>query len=90
VPHSTTTSRTTGTEWMLDAACTNQPHLDYFDTECGLEAALNVCATCPVGDACLQYAIEHRMTEGIWGGAWGDELFRIIYSGRSRGRGWDA
>ena len=31
------------------------------------ERAANLCAGCPVTDACLDYAIEHGM-EGIWGG----------------------
>jgi WhiB family redox-sensing transcriptional regulator len=27
-----------------------------------------VCATCPVADICLSWAIETNQTEGIWGG----------------------
>ena len=27
-----------------------------------------ICATCPVADICLSWAIETRQSEGIWGG----------------------
>ena len=85
----TTTSTTVGTDWMERAACVGRLDIDYFDIDCSLQAALETCAVCPVGDICLQYAIEHKLDEGIWGGAWGDELFGIVH-GRRRGRARDA
>jgi transcription factor WhiB len=30
--------------------------------------ARQVCAACPVRQACLDYAISNRITHGIWGG----------------------
>jgi hypothetical protein len=30
--------------------------------------ARQVCAACPVRQACLDYAINNRITHGIWGG----------------------
>ena len=74
---------------MERAACVGRLDIDYFDIDCSLQAALETCAVCPVGDVCLQYAIEHKLDEGIWGGAWGDELFGIVH-GRRRGRARDA
>ena len=74
-----------GTDWMRDAACQHRPYLDWFDLDCGLEEALKICAVCPVGDDCLDYAIKHRLTEGVWGGAWGDELIAIVRGKRPRG-----
>jgi WhiB family transcriptional regulator, redox-sensing transcriptional regulator len=71
------------TSWMDDAACAGHDDLDYFDLDCGLEAALTLCVTCPVGDQCLDYAIKHKLTDGIWGGEWGDSLARLV--GRRRG-----
>ena len=32
------------------------------------EEAKAVCRGCPVAEACLRYALEHRIDEGIWGG----------------------
>jgi hypothetical protein len=59
---------------MQDAACKDRQDLDWFDLECSLMACLSVCAECPVGDACLEYAIRNEITEGLWGGEWGYRL----------------
>jgi WhiB family redox-sensing transcriptional regulator len=32
------------------------------------EAARQICAGCPVREPCLDYAISHGITHGIWGG----------------------
>ena len=32
------------------------------------QQALAVCATCPVVEPCLNYALENREDQGIWGG----------------------
>ena len=83
----TTTSSTVGTDWMERAACVGRLDIDYFDIDCSLQAALETCAVCPVGDVCLDYAIEHNLTDGVWGGAWGDELIGIVKARRrTRGR----
>ena len=63
---------------MKRANCINRPDIDFFDHDCGLQSALAVCATCPVGDQCLDYAIKNNLTDGIWGGAWGSELAAIV------------
>jgi WhiB family redox-sensing transcriptional regulator len=81
-----TISTTVGTDWMHDAACANITHVDMFDLDCGLEQAITLCATCPVGDHCLDYAIQHDLTEGVWGGEWGARLLAIVKQGRRQGR----
>jgi WhiB family redox-sensing transcriptional regulator len=30
--------------------------------------ALNICGHCNVRDLCLDYALQHKEREGIWGG----------------------
>ena len=60
--------------WMEHAACRDRPDLDWFDLDCYLHAVLAVCAICPVGDRCLEYAIEHELRDGVWGGEWGYRL----------------
>ncbi len=67
---------------MEQASCRHRPDLDWFDLDCNLEACINVCATCPVGDRCLDYAIEHDCREGIWSGEWGYRLNLLV---RQRG-----
>jgi hypothetical protein len=44
--------------------------LEVFFPERGESAgpARQVCATCPVRQPCLDYAISNRITHGIWGG----------------------
>jgi hypothetical protein len=32
------------------------------------EPARKICAGCPVRQACLDYALSHAITHGIWGG----------------------
>ena len=78
-----------GTDWMRDAACQHRPDLDWFDLDCNLAACLAVCADCPVGDDCLDYAIEHELRDGLWGGEWGYRLEHYVERGGrgQRGRG---
>lgn len=54
------------------------------------EEAKAVCRTCPVMEQCRQYALEHRIDEGIWGGLDERERRRIhrrktarAYTGRA-------
>jgi WhiB family redox-sensing transcriptional regulator len=55
--------------WRELAACRGV-HLEVFFPERGgsAESARQVCATCPVRQPCLDYAITNRITHGIWGG----------------------
>ena len=62
----------TVTPWREAAAClevTNQVSFfpDKEDLH-GIAKAKAVCATCPVADECLTWAIESNQTEGVWGG----------------------
>ena len=55
--------------WRELAACRGT-ELEVFFPERGETAgpARQVCARCPVRQACLDYAISNRITHGIWGG----------------------
>lgn len=58
------------TEWMEHGLC-RQVDPDLFFPEAGsnmTKRAKRVCASCPVMDECLDYALEHRGVLGIWGG----------------------
>jgi WhiB family transcriptional regulator, redox-sensing transcriptional regulator len=52
----------------------------YPDPEDEAEAAIAkaVCAACSVRVACLEYALNHREKEGVWGGATERERRRIV------------
>lgn len=65
--------------WMADAACTGEPQLWWYPPGEGpgridvvtreLEQnAKDVCATCTVRAACLEYALATNEEFGIWGG----------------------
>lgn len=58
--------------WMDDAACLNvDPDMFFPDTDrhtTQIARAKAVCASCPVRDACLEYALRTGVTDGVWGG----------------------
>ena len=41
-------------------------------------AAKEICAECPVREACLEYALEARPPDGVWGGLTPVERHRLI------------
>ena len=55
--------------WRDQAACRGTD-LDVFFPGRGESAgpARQVCAQCPVRQACLDYALSHGITHGVWGG----------------------
>lgn len=56
-------------EWMADSACLDhQPDLWYSDTNNGLDAAKEICRSCPALAACLLWAIETDERWGVFGG----------------------
>ena len=55
--------------WRYRAACRGAD-LDVFFPGRGesAEPARQVCAGCPVREPCLEFALSHGITHGIWGG----------------------
>ena len=55
-------------KWMASAVCATADPEEWFP-EKGVSAlkAKRICATCPVIDQCLQFALDNNET-GIWGG----------------------
>lgn len=62
----------TVTPWREAASCLDAPAgVTFFPHKEDLVAIVQakaVCATCPVADVCLSWAIETNQSEGIWGG----------------------
>ena len=61
--------------WMEHGACRNPAYNpEWWWPESGDTAkgntpiAVNICGTCDVRDLCLDYALQHKEREGIWGG----------------------
>lgn len=69
--------------WREEAACLNLP-VDPFFPEQGQSAApaKKICATCPVRNECLDYAMTTGQEYGVWGGLTEDERHEL-----RRGRG---
>lgn len=58
------------TTWMATGNCNNHPPAVFFPSDgVGVEVAKKICATCPVKEQCLEYALEARIDHGVWGGA---------------------
>jgi WhiB family transcriptional regulator, redox-sensing transcriptional regulator len=58
------------TEWMGRGNCRDEPPARFFPSDgVGVEAARQICATCPVKAPCLEYALRNRIDHGVWGGA---------------------
>ncbi len=68
------------TAWMADGNCRNYPPAVFFPSNgVGVDRARKICnQDCPVKDQCLDYAIDHRIEHGVWGGCSERERRRII------------
>jgi WhiB family redox-sensing transcriptional regulator len=67
--------------WKLDAACRQHPRVNFFpdwDDGAATDDAIAVCAGCGVRLECLEYALRHRCTAGVWGGVSERELRHLV------------
>ena len=66
--------------WRQHAACRGiDPDVFYpLDEDDDGEAAKEVCAACPVRQACLEHALSNRERDGVWGGATERERRRML------------
>ncbi|NQW33340.1 MAG: WhiB family transcriptional regulator, partial [Acidimicrobiaceae bacterium] len=58
------------------------PDIFYPDSEENCEQALSICKTCEVRIACLNYALESREKQGVWGGASARERRKLLRTSR--------
>ena len=67
------------TDWFDDAACRDADTAVFFPTSDAHAAeAQAICAACPVREECLEYALETRPADGVWGGLTSIERHRVI------------
>lgn len=67
------------TDFFDDGACRGVETSVFFpvsDTFAGDAKA--ICATCPVAEQCLEYAIETHQSDGVWGGLTSVERHRLV------------
>lgn len=73
------------TSWMATGNCRYEPPGTFFPSDgVGVEIAKQICATCPVKEACLDYALENRIDHGVWGGT-SERQRRRLLKGRRVG-----
>jgi WhiB family redox-sensing transcriptional regulator len=69
----------TETAWMAGGNCRNHPPTVFFPSDgVGVDRARKICASCPVAEPCLEYALENRIDHGVWGGTSERERRRIL------------
>jgi WhiB family redox-sensing transcriptional regulator len=67
------------THWMALGLCRELAPSAFFPNDgVGVDAARRICATCPVQEPCLEYALVERIDHGVWGGASERERRRIL------------
>ena len=65
--------------WRTRAACKGvDPDIFYPASDEEADEAKAICASCPVREACLEYALANRERDGVWGGATERERRRIV------------
>lgn len=67
--------------WHAQAACRGLDAAVFYpadDDDEAIEVAKSVCAQCPVNGPCLEYALEVREKNGVWGGCTERDRRRII------------
>lgn len=59
-------------EWFEEANCANTDPEAFFKDEMKdpetVALVKRVCLQCRVGELCLKYALENKISDGIWGG----------------------
>ena len=70
----------TGAEdWRGDALCAQtDPDIFFPDRGGSIADARAICLACPVRAECLEFALTHRIREGIWGGLGDRDRRRLI------------
>jgi WhiB family redox-sensing transcriptional regulator len=68
--------------WRDWAACRDLVTADddpfFADTDQDIQAAIAICAACPVGDDCLTFAVRTGQQYGVWGGQTEQTIRRLI------------
>jgi WhiB family redox-sensing transcriptional regulator len=65
--------------WRRHAACRGlDPEIFYPALDDDVEDAKAICTHCAVRETCLEFALQVREKEGVWGGATEKERRRIL------------
>jgi Transcription factor WhiB len=67
----------------LKTPCYGDTDLFFSENKKDIEAAKQKCATCPLMDGCLQFALDARQLDGVWGGLSASERSDILKARRA-------
>ena len=74
-----TQSLPTESGWMARGLCRDITPAVFFPSDgVGVDRARKICATCSVKAECLEFALDHRIDHGVWGGTSERERRRIL------------
>jgi len=66
-------------DWSSEAACRGADTSLFFpSSESAAGPAKAICESCPVREACLEFALATRPADGVWGGLTAGERHRLI------------
>lgn len=71
------------TSWYAQAECRGHAAL-FFTDEYGARPARAICEVCPVRVECLEYALDQKIEDGVWGGMTGLQRKRERTARRKR------
>ena len=54
-------------QWKKDAACAGCDTEEFFPEKTPSATVKRICASCPVQNDCIEYAIKYNL-DGVWGG----------------------
>lgn len=67
------------TDFFEDAACQGADTSVFFPvSDTYADEAKAICATCPVAEQCLEYAVATHQSDGVWGGMTALERHRLV------------
>jgi WhiB family transcriptional regulator, redox-sensing transcriptional regulator len=73
------TAEAESTDFFAAARCADADTSVFFPVSDSFAGeAKAICAECPVAEACLEYAIATRQTDGVWGGLTAVERHRVV------------
>lgn len=73
--------------WMVEGICNStDPELWFPEKGKSAKQAIGICRECPVRQKCLEWAISHNETVGVWGGITPDERKRMRTNAMDRER----
>jgi len=64
--------------WVVDAACRDSdPDVFFPGPDGDAQLAVRICRGCPVRDECRDWALDTRISFGVWGGTTERERRRL-------------